>query len=504
MLDLFAQGFLSLFTIPNMLLMIAGVAVGILFGSIPGLTATMAVALCLPITFGLSPTSGFALLIALYIGGVSGGLISAILLNMPGTPASLATTFDGAPMARNGEAAKAIGLGVVFSFLGTIFSIAVLVFVAPPLAKVALKFGPFEYFAIALFSLSLICGLSGNNLTKGLISGMMGVAFATVGIAPIDGLPRFTFGFHELDNGFHPLPAIIGLFAISEIMSSARESGVIKKLPYKKGKIKGYGFSLQEFKSQIVNFFRSSVIGSAIGILPGIGGGTSNILAYSAAKRMSKHPEKFGTGINDGVVASESANNASIGGAMIPLLCLGIPGDGVTTMLLGGFLIHGLNPGPLLFVNNADLVYTIFAALIIASIIMLVIEFYGLRIFIKLLDVPKHILLPIILVLCGIGSFGVNSRMFDVWTLVLFGVIGYLLVLLKFPLPPMVLGFILGPIVETNLRRGLQLSQGSFIPFITQPISGIFILITIIFVGMTFISQIKKSRKNELKDSINL
>lgn len=505
MLSLFAAGFAAIFTPKVLGLMIIGVAVGIIFGSIPGLTATMAVALCLPMTFGMDMISGMALLCALYIGGISGGLISAILINIPGTPASIATCFDGHPMAAKGEAGRALGIGIFYSFLGGLISFIALAFIAPPLADFALKFGPQEYFALAVFSLTMISSLSGDSIAKGLASGMVGMGLAMVGAAPIDAFPRFTFGFNALDGGFDLLPALIGLFAISEILKTAEESGNLDEGSIRDFKIKGFGFTFAEFKASFWNFIRSGIIGLGIGILPGIGGGTSNILAYTAAKNSDKNPERFGTGVMDGIVASEVANNATIGGALVPLLTLGIPGDTTTAMLLGGFMVHGLTPGPLLFTSSADVVYGIFAALIVANIIMLVMEYYGLRIFVRLLKIPKHILLPVVLALCAVGAYGLNNRVFDVWAILFFGLIGYGLMKFNFPLPPVLLGFILAPIAETNLRRGLMLTNGSFWPFLTKPIASFFLIVTVISVILSARKNIRKAREKraKLNDTVN-
>lgn len=478
MLSLFQQGFEAVFSLQILGLLLFGTVVGIIFGAIPGLTATMAVALFLPITYNLGPAASISLLVALYIGGTSGGLISAILLKIPGTPSSIATTFDGGPLMEKGMGAKALGVGIVFSFFGTILSIIALVFIAPTLAKMALSFGPHDYFSIAVFSLTLIITLASGSMVKGLFSGVIGFVFATVGIAPVDAIPRFTFGQVELNSGFEILTVLIGMFAISEVIKVAenvKHEAEGKVLSVNMSDIKGFGFSMAEFVGQISNAIRSALIGIGIGILPGIGGGTSNIVAYIVAKKRSKYPEKFGTGVIDGVVAPETANNASIGGAMIPLLTLGIPGDAVTAVLLGGFMIQGIQPGPLLFVSQGPLVYTIFAALIMASVMMLICEFYGLRVFVKLLAVPKHILLPVILVLSVVGAFGLGSRIFDVWTILVFGLVGYGFVKFGISQAPFIIGFILGPMAETNLRRGLMLSDGDFMGFLTTPISASFL-----------------------------
>jgi putative tricarboxylic transport membrane protein len=492
MVEAMLAGFGSIFTIECLAIILGGVALGLIFGAIPGLTATMAVAICLPISFGMGPTNGMALLMGLYIGGVSGGLIPAILLKLPGTPSSIATTFDGYPMAQKGLAGRAFGLATMSSFFGGLLSIIILMLVSPPLAKIALQFGPIEYFAITIFALTLISSLSEGSLVKGLIAALIGITFAFVGAAPIDAYPRFTFGMSSLDAGFNLLPVLIGLFAVSEMLkASEKKLESLKTEKKKRYKIKGLGFPPIVFAQQFWNFLRSSLLGTGIGILPGIGGGTANIIAYVTAKNRSKHPEKFGTGVDDGVVASESANNAAIGGALVPLVALGIPGDTVTAMLLGGLVIHGLQPGPLLFAQNGDVVYGIFASLLIANVFMLLFLLFGMRTFIRLLSIPKHILLPIILALCVVGAFGVNNRLFDAGALLFFGILGYIMMKAKFPITPLILGFILGPIAETNLRRGLQLTKGDFLPFLTEPIAAAFLLIAL----LSIIFNIVKSRK---------
>lgn len=480
------QGIETVFTLQILGLLFFGTVVGIIFGAIPGLTATMAVALFLPITYTLGAAAGISLLVGLYIGGVSGGLISAILLKIPGTPASVATTFDGGPMMEKGEGAKALGVGIFYSYVGTLLSIFALIFIAPTLAKIALAFGPHEYFSIAIFSLTLIITLATGSMVKGLFSGVLGFAFSTVGIAPVDAIPRFTLGLTELNAGFDILPVLIGLFAISEIIKVAEDVKTEQQATVTVVKLKGFGFSVKEFFEQGWNMIRSTLIGTGIGILPGIGSGTSNIVAYMVAKKRSKYPEKFGTGVIDGIVASEAASCSAVGGAMIPLLTLGIPGDTVTAMLLGGFMIHGIQPGPLLFVSQGPLVYTIFVAMLVSSLMMLICELYGVRIFVKLLAIPKHILLPIILVLCFVGAFGLGNRIFDVGVIVFFGLLGYGFVKCKIPQTPFIIGLILGPMAETNLRRGLMLSDGNFSGFLTQPISATFLGIAAASVGLHF------------------
>ena len=478
----------------SFLLMIAGVVIGIIFGSIPGLSASMAVALMLPLTFSMSSSLGMNMLVAVYIGGISGGLISAILLNMPGTASSIATTFDGYPMAQKGEAMRALGIGIVFSFLGSIFSFIILAFFAPKLADIALQFTPIENFGICFFALTMVAILSSGNMVKGLLAGMLGLVFAMVGMAPIDGTRRFTFGSNDLMAGFNTLTTLIGIFAVADILISAETMGKgVETIPVKK--VKGFGFTMKEFVSWLPGALRSALIGTGIGILPGIGGSTSGMLSYVTAKNMSKHPDTFGKGEPEGIVATECANNATIGGALIPLLVLGIPGDGVTAMMLGGFLIHGLSAGPLLFIKNADVVYGIFAACMLCGLIMLVVEWTCIKGFVKVLKVPKYILMPLILVLCAVGAYATNNRIFDVQSIIIFGVIGYLFHKVKMPTTPFVLCFLIGNMTETYLRRGLM-SYKSFGAFFTRPIFDVFFFIAIAVIIWTVYKEIRGRKKS--------
>jgi putative tricarboxylic transport membrane protein len=490
MLALFGTAFASLFSNPlGLLLIFLGVAAGIIFGALPGLTTVAALSMFLPLTYSLEAGISLAILTGIYIGGTSGGLISAILLNIPGTPSSIATCFDGRPLAMKGMAGKALGVGIFCSFIGTVISIAVMVFISPLLAALTIKFGPWEYFAVTVFALALISSLVGKSLIKGLLSALFGMMIATIGLAPIDSAKRYTFNSVELSSGFTLLPVLVGLYAISEVFSASAGNNSKNTSIITDFKIKGFGFTLAEIKTQIVNIIRSSFLGVGIGILPGIGGSTSNLIAYSVAKNSSKYPEKFGTGIIDGVVASESSNNATIGGAMIPLLTLGIPGDGATAILLGGFMLHGLLPGPLLFQTNSATVYMIFAAMILSSFIMMLIMYGGMKGFVQILKIPSPILLPVIVVLCIIGAYVINFRTFDAWGLVLFGVIGLLMQKFDIPLPPLILGFILESSFETNLRRGLEYSNGNFLDVFTHPIASFFLILLVVFFGFSALQK---------------
>lgn len=490
------EAFSLVFNPVCLVLILIGVIVGIIFGSIPGLSATMAIVLFLPMSFGMEPMNGISLLVGLYLGGISGGLISAILLKIPGTPSSISTVFDGGPMAEKGEAGRALGIGILYSFIGGLISIFALMFVSPYLAAVTLKFTPVEYFAVAIFSLTIIASLSGNSLLNGLLSGLFGIALSLVGMAPIDAFTRFTFGQYQLLSGFDIVVILIGVFAVTDIiLAGYGRKHLADKMEKKAFQLKGFGITMAEFKGQIMNMIRSSLIGIGIGILPGIGGSTAGLLAYTAQKNSTKYPEKFGTGIIDGVIASETSNNAVIGGSLIPLLTMGIPGNTVTAIFLGGLTIHGISPGPLIFDKSGQYVYGIFLALIVANIFMIIFERGGLRVFVKLLDIPKHILLPIIMVCCVVGGYSSNSRIFDVWCIFLFGLLGLVFKKIKVPTTPLIIGFILGSMAEENLRRALQASNGDLSVFFTRPISLAFLVIAFVSVAMTLKKsyQAKKS-----------
>ena len=469
-----AAGFASVMTLQGLFYIALGTFVGIIFGAVPGLSGSVAIALFIPVTYTLEPNISIALIMGLMMGGVSGGLISAILLNIPGTAASFGTTFDGHPMAMRGEAGKALGTGIVFSFIGGLLSMFCLILIAPTMAKFALKFGTWEYFTIAVFALTMVASLSGKNMVKGLISGCFGFVIAMVGIAPVDFTPRFTFGVTELQGGFALISVLTGSFALGEVMKNAKKSRDTTKVEVSSYKIKGFGFSMKEFITQLPNCIRSAIIGIGVGILPGVGASTSNLIAYS--------------------VASESANNGTVGGAMIPLLALGIPGDVATALMLGALTLQGIQPGPLLFVNNAGLVYTVFAAMIIANVFMILMEYVGMRGFVRLLTVSKAILMPTIMVLCCVGAFSNNNRAFDIAMLGVFGMYGMLLQKFDFPVTPLIIGYIVGPIAEQNLRRALILSDGSFMPMFHSPIAVFFLVLAALSVFLS-VKKTYKERK---------
>ncbi|MDY6343133.1 MAG: tripartite tricarboxylate transporter permease [Sphaerochaetaceae bacterium] len=497
MMSLLGQGVLTVVGNPGILLaMFVGVFIGIIFGALPGLTTVACLSMFLPVTYVMSQEMGLSMLTAIYIGGMSGGLVSAILLNIPGTPSSIATCFDGTPMAKKGLAGKALGTGVFASIVGNFIGVLAMIFISPPLAAATLQFGPWENFGVTLFALTLIASLCGKNIYTGLLSAVFGMMFSTIGLDKIDSSQRFTFGFNSLTTGFGLLTVLVGMYAVSEVLktaSSDQQEGKVNEDFH----MHGLGLTGTEIKSQSWNLLRSSLIGLAIGILPGIGGSTANIIAYSVAKSSSKYPEKFGTGIIDGICASESANNASVGGAMIPLLTLGIPGDGSTALLLGGFMLHGLQPGPLLFQNNGSIVYSIFASMLISTVMMGVIMYLCMRAFVKILKVPSFILIPCIIVLCSIGAYTLNYRTFDIWALLFFGIVGLGMATAKVPLPPFILGFILGSDFEVNLRTGLQYAASDHLMLLHRPIALTFVVLAVVFLVIS-IMKLRAQNKREL------
>lgn len=450
---------LTVFSIYNILLMSVGVFYGLVFGSIPGLSSSVAVALIIPLTFGLESATAINLLIAVYVGGVSGGLISAILLRIPGTPSSIITVIDGYPLAQQGHAGKALGVAIFASFIGGSFSALVLLFLSPLLAKVTIGFSPFDYFGVTVFSLSLVSMLIEGNPIKGIITTLLGITFSFFGTSPIDGKARFTFGNHNLDNGFNVITVIIGVFAISEMINQIGKKQGETKIQFTKGN--QFFPTLKEIKQLSGNMLRSSAIGTMIGILPGLSGPEAALISYSQAKRVSKHPEQFGKGSLEGLVASESSNNAVSGGALIPMLSLGVPGNAVAAIIMGGFTLHGVEAGPLLFSTEPVLVKNIIIGLFIANVLMLLIESVAIKGFVKILAIPKHLLYPIILVFCVVGVSSVNNRSFDTWSMLFFGILALILEKNKYPLGPLILGFILGSIIELNYRRSIM-AFGSF------------------------------------------
>lgn len=487
------QGFVVVFQPYNFLLALFAVVAGILVGALPGLTATMACALLVPVTFGMETVPAFVLLLGIYCGAIYGGSIAGILINIPGTPAAAATMVDGFAMSKNGEAGKALGMACIASALAGLISALFMTFASPQIAKIALKFGPPEYFGIACFALSVLIMVSGKSLIKGLISAVFGLLLTTVGMDPNTGIDRFTFGSSDLLGGITLLPAIIGMFAYTQIFEDIDKQKIMVHKAAKIGKILP---TAKELKGVLGVIFKSSLIGSFLGSIPGIGGETGCFVALGEAKRSSKHPEKFGTGVLEGVAAPEAGNNGTTGGAMIPMLSLGIPGDAVTAVMLGGLMLHGLTPGPLLFKTHLDVVYPIFAAMILANIIMGVMGLALSRYYAKIINIKKTYLIPAILVLSVIGSYAIQFSFFDVGLALVFGVIGYFMRYYGYPLSPVMIALILGPIAEQNFCRSLMISKGSFAIFFKSPICDTFLVLAVI----SLVFALYQRRKQYLTD----
>jgi putative tricarboxylic transport membrane protein len=488
--------FAELANIQTITLMIVGVAGGLIAGAIPGFTIAMAVVLTLPFTFGMPPVMGLATMVSVLVGGLSGGLMAGILTGIPGTPSSVATTFDGFPMARKGEPGLALGIGVWSSFAGGIISAVLLMTLAPQLARVGLEFNPWDYFMLVMFALTITASLSGKNMIKGLIAGAVGLLIRTVGEDQAVGMSRFDFGIDSLLSGFDFIAVLIGLFAFSQLLNDVRDPKDARKALTERGSVQvriEHGRAIRVLLKHWVVVVRSSLIGVFTGILPGAGGSIANILAYDQAKKASKHPEKFGTGTPEGIIAPESSNNAVEGGALMILMALGIPGDVTAAIMLGALLIHDIVPSPTFITEEPILAYSIFIAFFGATFIMIALQSFMLRVFVLVTKVRMYVLASVILGFCGIGVFALQNVTFDLWTLLWFGILGFVMRHFGFPLAPMILGVVLGNIAELNLARALAITT-DLSPFVTRPWS-LFFLIIAIFSAMFPLFQGHRKRK---------
>jgi putative tricarboxylic transport membrane protein len=494
-MSIWLEAFSTVFSLSTLLIILLGTLFGIVMGCIPGMSSSMAVAIIVPFTFTMDPASGIILLASIYCASVYGGSISAILLNTPGTPAGAATVLDGYPLTLQGKSGKALGVSAISSGIGGIISALILMTAAPFLAQQSLRFGSPEYFAVAIFGISIVSSLGGKNPIKGLIAGSLGILIATVGMDPINGFPRFTMGSSTLIAGFDLIPVLIGLFSASQafiLIKDALKSESNSTISEISGSILP---TFKEITKLMPNISRSSLIGTFIGIIPGIGGDPAAFIAYNEAMRWSKHPEKFGKGAIEGVAAPEASNNAVTGGALIPLLTLGIPGNTVTAILIGGLLIHGLRPGPMLFQNNGDVVYALFISLIVTNVLFMVIGLFGVKYFRYILKVPNRILGPVILLLSIVGSFAISNSYHDIWVMLLFGVLGYIFRQMDVPTTPIVLALILGPLAEESYRQSLLQSAGDISIFFTRPISAVFLIIALISFVTPFVRSFRANRK---------
>ncbi len=488
MLNELLIGFQMVMTPVNIIAIFGGVVYGVFMGAIPGLTGTMGIALIIPLTYSLSPITAFCVLLGTYKGCLFGGSIPAILINTPGAPAAAVTVFDGFPMAQKGQAGRAMGIALWSSVLSDAFATICLIFLAVFLARFSLRFGPPEYSSLIIFSLAVVAGVSGDSIIKGVMAAAVGFLLATVGLDPMLSTPRFTFGWVTLFNGINMMVLMIGMFAVSEVLiqSEGKAPDTTKMATVGKDSA-----SWADIKYCLPTIFRGSIIGLLIGALPGLGATPAAFLTYAETKRVSKHPEKFGHGAIEGVAASEAGNNATCGGALIPLLALGIPGDVTTAVLLGAFLIHGLTPGPALFTENITVVYAIFAIMLVAILFLPLVGRLSIRFFSLITKVPSSIVYPITMVLCTVGVFGFNASFTDLWIMLIFGIVAYFMRKLSFPLAPLLIAFILEPIGERSIRQSLTLSDGSLGIFITRPISLAFLLMAV----TTVVILVKMKRK---------
>ncbi|MDI3533978.1 MAG: putative tricarboxylic transport rane protein [Thermosediminibacterales bacterium] len=498
-MDVFTIIFEKILNLHTLLALLMGVVGGMIIGGLPGLSATMGVALLIPLTFGMDPVAGLVMLTAIYTAAVYGGSISAILVHTPGTPASAATALDGYKLTLKGEGMKALGVSTVSSVIGGFFSGLALLVLAPPLSLISLKFNAPEYFLIAIFGLTIIGSLVTESLIKGLAAGVLGLIAGLVGVDILTGYPRYTFGLSVLESGISLIPAMIGLFSLSQALMQAEELGSTNKkqvINELKGRVLP---KWKEFKSIIPTIIRSSIIGIFVGILPGAGGDVASWVSLNEAKRFSKKPEKFGTGCIEGIAAPEAANNAVTGGALIPLLTLGIPGSSTTAVLLGGLIIQGLIPGRELFTTYANITYSVIIGFILANILMGVCGLLGARYFAKVTKVSKAILTPIIIVLCVVGSYAIRNNIVDVYLMVVFGVIGYFMRKTGFHPAPVVLALILGPIAENGFRQSIILSRGNMLSyFFSRPICIILmILIVLAVLSPIYMNKFKKANMQQ-------
>ena len=488
------DGFNQATQIYTIIAVAAGCFIGLIVGMIPGLTISTGIIIVLPLTFVLPPEISIALLLGLYVSGMTGGSFSAILLNIPGTPSASATAMDGHPMAQKGEAGRALGIAIVSSFLGGLFSFLCLFFVAPLLAEVALKFKSPDLFSLVLFGLTIICSFAAQSLIKGFLSAGIGLAIITVGQDPMMGTQRFTFGEVNLIGGIHFLTALIGLFAVpqlvdnfNQIKNSVRDENVVKK-------ITGIFPKIADLKLIRVPVILGSPIGSFLGILPGAGGPIAAFLSYDYSKRLSENSEEFGKGSPQGIAAPESANNAVTGGALIPMMTLGIPGDPVTAILIGALLIHGLAPGPLLFVENGEFAYGVVFSFFWANIFNILIALIFIRLLVKVLSIPKTILMPTIAILCVIGSYALRNNFFDVYVMFSFGILGIIMRWLQMPIIPMLLAMVLGRQLEEHLRVSLIASKNDISIFFVSPFSVFFLLLAITSIAWSLWAEYKRRR----------
>jgi len=477
----------------NLLLAFLGSAIGTLIGVLPGIGPSAGAALLIPLTFNMEPTGAIIMLTALFYGTQYGGTITSVLLNVPGEAASAITCLDGHAMAKQGRAGTALSLAAIGSFIGGLFATLCLVVAAIPLTKMALQFGPVESFALLTVGLSLMMGLAGKSIIKALMMGVLGLLLSMVGLDPVRGMPRFTFGRLELMDGIGFIPIIMGIFGLAEVLSNAEDGFSTMKL----AKMSSLFPTKQDLKDSAGPIVRGSLIGTGLGLIPGMTGSAASFLSYIAEKKASKTPEKFGTGMVQGVVGPETANNAHANGALIPLFTLGIPSSPTVAVIMGAFMMHGLIPGPFLFQEHPDIAWGVIASFVIGNLMLLILNLPLIGIWVKILKIPYGLLFAIILAFMIIGSYSVNNSVFEIGIMVVFGLFAYFLRKMDFPMAPLVLTLILGPQMERALRQSLEISQGSFAIFIETPLAAVlFAISAVILIAPAF--KIFRKGKNSI------
>jgi len=483
-------GLIAILDFQVFLFLVAGVLLGAVFGALPGLTATMGVAVLTPLTFWVSAEQGLAMLLGIYCGAIPAGGIPAILLNIPGTPASIATSWDGYPMTRSGRAGLALGINATFSLAGQLVSILFLALAAFPIASFSLRFGPAEYFGLALFGISLMAGVSGRNVLKGMLAGMFGMALATVGLDPMTAYPRFTFGMTEFLDGVAFIPVMIGLFGLGEVFSQMTTSRTGEAAPL--GALGRIFPALRDWRRLLPPGLLGSGLGTFVGAIPAAGGDIASVIAWEQSRRLSKRKDEFTKGSMEGLAASTSSSNAAIGGAMTTMLTLGIPGDAPSAVLIGALLIHGIQPGPLLFRDHASLVYSIIFLMAFAAVAIAVVGLLGARPLARALRIPDPWLWAGIVLMGVVGSYALNNSVADVWLMFAAGLLGLVCRRTGIPLGPLVLGLILGPMMEANLRRALILSRGDWGAVLSQPIALFFLVATVLSLAWPLFQRLRR------------
>ena len=478
----------------NLVMMYLCAVVGCILGAIPGLSGGLGITLILPMTFALNTELSFAMLVGMYVGGVSGSFIAAVLIGIPGSAASIGTCYDGYPMTQKGKAAKALSIGITGSFIGTFVSIIVAMLCSGFIADIALMLGPWEYFSLCLMAITMVIGLSNGSVFKGLLAAFLGLWLSTIGGDLVTNQLRFTFNNINLYGGINVICLLMGVFALQQVATSYAK-GKLEMPEVDASSLGGFGLTVKDFVDNARTIIVSLVIGLFVGFLPGMGSGISNLIAYGQAKKMDKHPELFGTGYDAGIWATEVSNNAGVGGALIPMISLGIPGDATTVLLLSAMTIHGLQAGPMFIQQNPVLADLIFLTVLISAILIFITEIFTKRWFPLLLKAPYHYLYSAILIICFMGAFSATTSMFSVYLVLGFGLLGIVMDIFGMPTTPLMLSFILGSKIESYFRMGCSYAKGDLTTFVTRPISLAFILVAVYSVVGPIITKAIKNRK---------